>query len=302
MVNRPFGAHGPEVSILGLGTARLNPLSGVRRFADAAAVVHRCLALGVNFFETADAYGAGWSERWLGKALRNHRAEVMIATKFGLPRSLGDKVVQRAHDRVPIPGWFRADPLDRYTVAYATAAVEQSLRRMGTDHIDVVMLHSPPTSILRDGDWAAALETLRDRGSIRFYGVAARSLSDAIFAIRGCGVDVVQVELNACTLGGASELFAAAAETGTAVVAASRCWAQAGFSSASLGSSLTFRGIPSPTTCCRPCWRIRRSVSRSIGTRRRERVSALARVSSFLEQDEGGRIADVARVLCAERL
>ena len=209
-------------------------------------------------------------------------------------------MVQRAPKGVPIPERFRRDPLDRYSVAYATAAVEQSLRRMGTDHIDVVMLHSPPTSILRDGDWAAALETLRARGSIRFYGVAARSLSDAIFAIRGCGVDVVQVELNACTLGGASELFSVAAETGTAVVARQV-----------LGSGRLLEGIAGKLP----------DVSRNtiannllqgvlahpevsvalIGTRRPERVSALARVSS-LQQDDGGRIADVARVLCAERL
>ncbi len=191
----------------------MNPLSGPRAFAPVERVINRCIDRGVTFFDTADSYGAGWAERWLGRAVGRRRGEIMIATKAGLPATLGDKVLKR----LPL---FPASPAsDRYAPKYIESAVERSLRRLGTDYLDVMMLHSPPVEVLEDKAWIETLTKLRDRGMIRFYGVSTRSPEDARVAIRDCGVDCVQLELNPCTLSGAKPALSLAAETGTAVIA-----------------------------------------------------------------------------------
>jgi aryl-alcohol dehydrogenase-like predicted oxidoreductase len=139
----------------------------------------------------------------------------MIATKFGLPGSLSDKILGSARRLFPSIG----SEMDRYSAAYGTTAIEHSLRRLATDYLDVALVHSPSTKALRDGEWVGALSRMRERGTIRFYGVSASTSDDATFAIQECGVDVVQVELNACTLADAGDVFKAAAVNGSAVVA-----------------------------------------------------------------------------------
>ena len=107
-----------EVSLAGLGCNNF----GWRIDADGtAAVVNAALEAGINFFDTADVYGAGQSEEYLGRALKGRRDKVLIATKFGMKMGEGKE---------------GAKP------AYVRQAVEDSLRRLGTDHID--LYQTPP--------------------------------------------------------------------------------------------------------------------------------------------------------------
>jgi aryl-alcohol dehydrogenase-like predicted oxidoreductase len=134
-----------EVSVVGIGCNNF----GVR--SDAAttdAVVQGALDAGINFFDTADIYGATKSEVFLGKALGARRGDVVIATKFGMP-------IDDAH--------VGAAP------SYVRQACEDSLKRLGTDYIDLYQLHVPDDTV-PIGDTLGALGELVDAGKVREIG------------------------------------------------------------------------------------------------------------------------------------
>jgi aryl-alcohol dehydrogenase-like predicted oxidoreductase len=149
---RPFGNTGLSVSEIGIGGWQL----GERGWngpdeAESLRIVHGALDAGVNFVDTAPCYGGGESERLLGKALAGRRDRVVLCTKFG-----------RSPEGIDF---------DAGRIAWS---VEQSLRRLQTDHLDVVLLHNPPVECL-DGGSAPHFETLerlRDQGIVRFYGAS----------------------------------------------------------------------------------------------------------------------------------
>lgn len=116
------------------------------------AAVHAALDAGVTFFDTADTYGLGQSEKTLAKGLGSHRQEVVIESKFGVRVGGG----QTVYDNSP---------------AYIRQALEASLQRLGTDYIDVYLIHyrDGKTPI---GDVVATLEALKAEGKIRYYGLS----------------------------------------------------------------------------------------------------------------------------------
>ncbi|MGO3234937.1 MAG: aldo/keto reductase, partial [Microbacterium sp.] len=157
-----LGSSGLLVSALGIGCNAF----GRRIDQDAAtAVVEAALDEGVTFFDTADAYGTGESETMLGTALGSRREEVVIATKFGM--DMGDTY----------PG-ARANRASR---GYILRAVEGSLRRLGTDHIDLFQLHTPDR-ITPMEETLDALGDLVSSGKVRYIGcsnLAAWEVADA---------------------------------------------------------------------------------------------------------------------------
>ncbi len=138
---RPFGATGLTVSALGFGGGQIGTHSLADR--DAERLVGLALDLGITLFDTARGYGL--SEARLGRFLRSRRAEVVISTKVGYG----------------IPG--QAD----WTAGAVTAGVDEALRTLGTDWIDIVHLHSCPVEVLRQGDVSEALAAARQAGKIR---------------------------------------------------------------------------------------------------------------------------------------
>ncbi len=114
--------------------------------------VHTAIEAGINFFDTADFYGLGHSEMLLGTALKGHK-EIIIATKVG-HRSIDDKIV-----------------LD-YSKEYILQACEESLKRLGREAIDYYQLHSARLSHLQDGACIDAMETLKQQGKIRYWGLS----------------------------------------------------------------------------------------------------------------------------------
>lgn len=157
-----LGSSGLVVSALGIGCNAF----GRRIDQDAAtAVVRSALEEGVTFFDTADAYGLGESETMLGTALGSRREEVVIATKFGM--DMGETY----------PG-ARANRASR---GYILRAVEGSLRRLGTDHIDLFQLHTPDR-ITPMEETLDALGDLVRSGKVRYIGcsnLAAWEVADA---------------------------------------------------------------------------------------------------------------------------
>ncbi|MBB5790846.1 aryl-alcohol dehydrogenase-like predicted oxidoreductase [Jiangella mangrovi] len=171
MSYRQLGASGLTVSVVGLGCNAFG-----RRIDDAAAtaVVHAALDHGVTLFDTADTYGFGESERMLGAALGSRRDDVVIATKFGSD-------MQGANG----PDWGV-----RGSRRYIRRAVESSLRRLGTDWIDLYQLHFPdPRTPLEET--LAALDELVGEGLVRYVGssnFAAWQVTEAAWIARTEGL------------------------------------------------------------------------------------------------------------------
>ncbi len=166
---RSLGSSGLQVSLVGLGCNNF----GRRCDAEQTrAVVHRALDEGVNFFDTADMYGErGGSEELLGKALGSCRDDIVLATKFGAP--MGDAPDQRGASR----RWIQR-------------ALEASLRRLGTDYIDLYQLHFPDASTPQE-ETLRALDDLVRAGKVRYLGCsnfASWQLVDALWISRDSGL------------------------------------------------------------------------------------------------------------------
>ncbi len=149
MQYRTLGSTGVQVSTLALGAMNFGKM-GATTQNDVTELVSRALEAGVNLVDTADVYSAGESEELLGRALTERRDEVVLATKVGLP--MGDRLHQRGASR-----------------RWLTTAIEDSMRRLGVDHIDLLQVHrwDPATS---DDETLAALSDLQRAGKISYFG------------------------------------------------------------------------------------------------------------------------------------
>ena len=167
MRTRVLGEGGPEVSVVGLGT---NNFGRRCDYAQTVAVIDAALDAGVTLFDTADIYGQGMSEEFIGRALEGRRDRVLIATKFGKPMD------ERPEER-------RGNP------DYIQWAVESSLRRLRTDVIDVYQLHEPdPVTPIEET--LGALNDLVHDGKVRWIGssnFSAEQIEAAEEVARGAG-------------------------------------------------------------------------------------------------------------------
>jgi aryl-alcohol dehydrogenase-like predicted oxidoreductase len=171
MTYRPLGNSGLMVSTIGLGTNAF----GTRIDSDQSrAVVDAALDAGITLFDTADTYGVGASEELLGAALGKRREDVVVATKFGMDMSGANG-----------PDWGA-----RASRRYVRRAVEASLRRLGTDHIDLYQLHQPDL-VTPIQETLEAMTELVDEGKVRYLGCsnfAAWEVADAHWTARSAGL------------------------------------------------------------------------------------------------------------------
>jgi aryl-alcohol dehydrogenase-like predicted oxidoreductase len=144
---RPLGDDGPDVAVVGLGTNNFGPRID---FDQARSVVDAALDAGVTLFDTADIYGQGTSEEFIGRALAGRRDRVLIATKFG--KTMDEHPAERRGAR-----------------EYIRWAVEGSLRRLRTDHIDLYQMHEPDEGTAIE-ETLGALQELVTEGKVRFVG------------------------------------------------------------------------------------------------------------------------------------
>ncbi len=190
-VERTLGRSRIKVSAIGLGTARIGGL-GYSRSGDhetrlipeaveeSKRAIRRALDLGITFFDTADVYGAGRSERILGEALGDRRSEVMLATKFGE----GFDEATGAEIDVDV------------TPEYVARACDASLRRLGTDVIDLYLLHLRDFPIDRAPAIRDALEDLVSAGKIRGYGWSTDDVERAALFAEGPHCIAIEHRLN----------------------------------------------------------------------------------------------------------
>ena len=177
MTKRKLGSQGLEVSSIGLGCMPMSQSYGPADEGESIATLHRAIELGCTFFDTAEAYGPYKNEELLGKAFKGRRDEVVIATKFGF-RFDGDKQV--GVDRDSRPETIRA-------------AVEGSLRRLGTDHIDLIYQHRVDPAVPME-DVAGTVADLAGQGKVRFFGLSEAGVANIRRAHAVYPVSAVQSE------------------------------------------------------------------------------------------------------------
>jgi aryl-alcohol dehydrogenase-like predicted oxidoreductase len=161
MEYRPLGRTGVQVSELCLGTMMFGAW-GNPDHDDSVRIIHRALDAGINFVDTADVYSAGESEEIVGKALKGRRDDVVLATKFFMP--MGEDPNQRGGSR-----------------RWIVRAVEDSLRRLGTDYIDLYQVHRPDPAVDVEETLGALTDLVR-QGKVRYIGSSSYSGSQIVEA------------------------------------------------------------------------------------------------------------------------
>lgn len=168
MEYRSLGSSGLKVSEIGLGG---NNFGWYADEPTSIAVINHALDLGVNYIDTADMYDRGTSEAFIGSALKGKRSQVVIATKFGYP--MGDGPNEKGGSR-----------------HYMVQAIENSLRRLKTDYIDLYQIHMPdPTTPIEET--LRAFEDLIRSGKVRYIGCsnfAAWQLCEALWTAKACNL------------------------------------------------------------------------------------------------------------------
>src|SRR5580658_2396256 len=187
---RELGRTGWKVSDISFGAWAIGGAWGAVDDKDSLAALHAALDSGVNFFDTADVYGDGRSERLLAKLRKERREPFHIATKAGrrLPKQ--------------VPEGYSRDNL--------TAWVERSLRNLETDAIDLLQLHCPPTSVYYMPEVFAVLDDMVKAGKLLHYGVSVEKVEEALKAIEYPNVQSVQIIFNMFRQRPADHFFALA--------------------------------------------------------------------------------------------
>ena len=199
MEQRPLGRTGQTASVVGLGTWQLGADWGDVSEPDAREVLEAALAAGVTFFDTADVYGDGRSERALGDFLADHDADgIFVATKMG-----------RREAQVPA----------NYVAQNFRAWTERSRRNLGVDRLQLVQLHCPPSEVISSDATFDALDALVEDGAIAAYGVSVETVDQALDAMTRPYLASVQIILNAFRLKPLDRVLPRAAEAGVAIIA-----------------------------------------------------------------------------------
>lgn len=206
MKSRKLGSTDLQVSEIGFGAWAIGGNAhgnsyGPTDDAESLRTVGAALDLGCTFFDTADVYGFGHSEELLGEALRGgKRQQVVIATK-------GGSNFQETPARL------------NFTPEYLMSAVEQSLRRLRTDYIDVYQLHNPPFSAIEHGHLFDPLEKMKAQGKIRHYGISIHEAQEGMLALKVGSPAAIQVVYNYLRRDAAEELFPQAISHGVGIIA-----------------------------------------------------------------------------------
>ena len=183
---RELGRTGWKVSEISFGAWAIGGSWGTVDDTESLAALHQAIDSGVNFIDTADVYGMGRSERLIAQLKRERKEEIIVATKAG--RRLSPHTA------------------DVYNAANLNGFVEESLKNLSTDCLDLLQLHCPPTAVYYRLEVFGALDDLVAAGKIRFYGVSVEKVEEALKAIEYPNVQTVQLIFN-CFRHRPAELF-----------------------------------------------------------------------------------------------
>lgn len=197
MKYRPFGQTGIRVSEIGLGCWQFGGDFGPVDNEEAEATMEAAIQVGINFFDTANVYGSGQSESWIGNYLSKSRETVFVATKYGRG-----------------PGIYP----DGYSLAGMRQQTLDAIERLRVEQIDLLQLHCVPTEILRKGEVFDWLRTLQQEGLIAHFGASIETVEEGLICLEQPGLTTLQVIFNVLRQKPAHELFPEAQKKGVGVI------------------------------------------------------------------------------------
>ncbi len=198
MKYRRFGGIGWDISEIGFGAWAVGGAWGSVDDEQSIAAMKRALELGVNFFDTADVYGDGRSERLLGRLRKETKAPFHVATKAG--RRLSPHVAA---------GYNREN---------LTAFIDRSLQNLGVDSLELVQLHCPPTDTYYRPETFAAMDDLVTAGKVQHYGVSVERVEEGLKALEFPNVESIQIIFNMFRQRPAERFLAEAQRRGVATI------------------------------------------------------------------------------------
>ena len=199
MHHRKLGRTGFEVSEISFGAWAIGGDWGNVDDSQSLAALHKAVDAGVNFIDTADVYGMGRSERLIARLKRERREPIIVATKAG--RRLPSQTVAG------------------YTPEHLRTWIDDSLRNLAVDSLDLLQLHCPPTDLYYRPEVFGTLDDLVTAGKIRHYGVSVERVEEALKAIEFPNVKTVQIIFNCFRLRPSQLFFRAAQEKQVGILA-----------------------------------------------------------------------------------
>jgi aryl-alcohol dehydrogenase-like predicted oxidoreductase len=201
MKKRRLGSGGPEVSAIGLGCMGMSEFYGSTDEQESIATIHHSLDRGVTFLDTADMYGSGRNEELVGRAIRDRRNEVFLATKFGNVRGPNGEF-----------GGVRGDP------DYVREACDASLKRLGVEQIDLYYQHRVDVNVPIE-DTVGAMSELVEAGKVRFLGLSEAAPQTIRKAHATHPITAVQTELSLWSRDAEADVLPTVRELGIGYVA-----------------------------------------------------------------------------------
>ncbi len=176
MKYREFSDLGWKVSEIGIGCWAIGSEWGDVSIEDAKEALYTSIDHGINFFDTADVYGDGRSEKIISEVLKNSNEQIYVATKAGR----------------------RLNPhnADGYNLKNIESFIDRSLSNLGVDIIDLVQLHCPPSEICGKPETYEMMDEIVKKGKIKYYGVSVEKVSEALDAIQHPNVKSIQIIFN----------------------------------------------------------------------------------------------------------
>jgi aryl-alcohol dehydrogenase-like predicted oxidoreductase len=201
MEKRELGKQGLIVSAIGLGCMGMSEFYGAADDNESIRTIHRALDLGITFIDTADMYGPYKNEILVGKAIREHGDKIILATKFGIVRSVDPKV--RSINGRP---------------EYVKSSCDASLKRLGTDYIDLYYQHRVDSDVPIE-DTVGAMSELVKEGKIKFLGLSEAGVNTIRRAHKVHPISAIQTEYSLWTRDPETEILPVLRELGIGFVA-----------------------------------------------------------------------------------
>ena len=199
MKYREFSNIGWRVSEIGLGCWAIGSEWGDVSKEDATEVLKTSLDKGINFFDTADVYGDGRSEQFVGELLKSTSEKIYVATKSG--RRLNPHNSEG----------YNPENIERF--------IDRSLKNLGVECIDLLQLHCPPSDICSKKETFEMMDEIVKKGKILYYGVSVEKVSEAMDAIQFSNVKSIQIIFNIFRQKPSEEFFKMAAKKDVAIIA-----------------------------------------------------------------------------------
>ncbi|UJW57257.1 aldo/keto reductase [Bacillus sp. A116_S68] len=196
---RRLGSTDLKLSELSFGTWAIGGAWGKTSDREALEGLNKAIEHGVNFFDTADVYGEGRSEKLLAKATKGKKYDIYIASKFCRSGDIHDPLT--------------------YSEPSVRKYLEKSLKRLNREYIDLYQIHCPPIKILQEGNVFNVLDKLQKEGKIRYYGVSVETVEEGLLCLDQQNVRALQVIFNIFRQKPVVDLFPKAIDKGVGILA-----------------------------------------------------------------------------------